>query len=312
MSITTINNASVDISTIKDAATLNNIGRELFEAGDLDKAKDTFFLSIERDPDNSEAYNNLGVLYWASRQADESIKFLNTAIQIDPANEDARNNLKNILHATKIISRDSQPRKLHIGGREPHPDWEIFDAVPNTYVDHIGNAKDLSRFKDNTFDEIYASHILEHFDHQQEVSMVLIEWCRLLNPYGRLLLSVPDLSNLASIFLMKDLSIEDRFAVMRMIFGSHSDEYDYHMSGFNEEMISCYLQYAGFCNINRVENFNIFNDTSTGILNNIPISLNVAAYKDVVAHKAVQHHADRTLKQYSRMCGITINGDKNQ
>jgi hypothetical protein len=35
-------------------------------------------------------------------------------------------------------------RELHIGGKAPHPEWEIFDAMPDTYVDHHGDAKPVS------------------------------------------------------------------------------------------------------------------------------------------------------------------------
>jgi predicted SAM-dependent methyltransferase len=60
-------------------------------------------------------------------------------------------------------------RKLHIGGQTPAPGWEIMDILPGPHVDHLGNAGDLSRFPDNSLDEIYASHTLEHFDYRFEL-----------------------------------------------------------------------------------------------------------------------------------------------
>jgi len=50
-------------------------------------------------------------------------------------------------------------RKLHIGGRDVRKGWEIFNISQGDNVDHCGNANDLSRFEDNTFKTIYASHI---------------------------------------------------------------------------------------------------------------------------------------------------------
>ena len=56
-------------------------------------------------------------------------------------------------------------RRLHIGGTVAREGWEVLNANAAPYVDHVGNANDLSRFADNTFDAIYASHVIEHLDH---------------------------------------------------------------------------------------------------------------------------------------------------
>jgi len=55
-------------------------------------------------------------------------------------------------------------RRLHIGGKIRSEGWEVLNANPASYVDHVGNAVDLSRFPDNTFTDIYASHVVEHLD----------------------------------------------------------------------------------------------------------------------------------------------------
>ncbi len=177
----------------------------------------------------------------------------------------------------------SKYRKLHIGGKIPHSDWEIFNAIPDTDVDHVGNAKDLSCFSDETFAEIYASHVLEHFDYVGELDTVLKEWCRVLRSGGKLYISVPDMDKLANLFLMKDkLSPQERFHVMRMMFGGHTDKYDYHQVGLNQEFLASFLLHAGFSNLKIVENFGIFNDTSTLKVLGIPISVNIEAQKVAV------------------------------
>jgi len=45
-------------------------------------------------------------------------------------------------------------RRLHIGGTVAKEGWEVLNANPASYVDHVGNANDLSRFPDGTFDAI--------------------------------------------------------------------------------------------------------------------------------------------------------------
>jgi len=113
------------------------------------------------------------------------------------------------------------PRKLHIGGQKQADGWEVLNMVQAPYVDHVCNASDLSLFPDNTFGEIYASHILEHFDYKGELKAALDEWLRVLEPGGKIYISVPDLDILARLILHKDqLTIMDRFQVMQMIFGA--------------------------------------------------------------------------------------------
>ena len=171
-------------------------------------------------------------------------------------------------------------RGLHIGGRAKAEGWEILDALARPEVDHVGNAKDLSRFAEHSFDTVYASHVVEHFDYRDELPAVLREWFRVLVPGGSINVSVPDLNTLAELFLLQEsLTIDDRWQVMRMMFGGHMDEYDYHQVGLNEEFLSLYLLKAGFVQIRRVEDFGFFRDTSTMKFAGIPISCNLEARK---------------------------------
>ena len=156
----------------------------------------------------------------------------------------------------------------------------MLNAVPGPDVDHVCNAKDLSRFPDNTFTEIYASHVVEHLDYKDELLDTLKEWNRILEPGGRALISVPDLDVLAELMIKKDgLDLRDRFFVMRMIFGGHVDEYDYHLVGLNEEFLTLFLRDSGYVNIRRVKEFGLFEDTSSMIFKDVPISLNLIAEK---------------------------------
>jgi predicted SAM-dependent methyltransferase len=171
-------------------------------------------------------------------------------------------------------------RRLHIGGQVRSPGWEVLDANPGPCVDHVANASDLGLFADASFDQIYASHVVEHFDYQNQLIETLKEWCRVLVPAGMLCVSVPDLDVLARLFLDRTLlSAEDRFLVMRMIFGGHMDKYDYHLVGLNEEFLASYLHSAGFVNMRRVADFGLFRDTSCQEMKGTRISLNMVAVK---------------------------------
>jgi predicted SAM-dependent methyltransferase len=171
-------------------------------------------------------------------------------------------------------------RRLHIGGQVRVQGWEVIDANPGPCVDHVGNAGDLSRFPAATFTDVYASHVLEHFDYKDELFATLQEWSRVLVSGGMLHVSVPDMDILARLFCDREnMTAQDRFTAMRMIFGGHVDRYDYHMVGLNDEFLVEYLAKAGFKNIRRVEKFGLFNDTSMATLRGVPISLNMTAIK---------------------------------
>lgn len=171
-------------------------------------------------------------------------------------------------------------RRLHIGGTVRAEGWEVLNANPAPYVDHVCNASNLEWFPDNTFSDIYASHVVEHFDYAGELAGTLREWRRVLIPGGRVLISVPDMDVLADLFLAKDrLSIDERFFVMRMMFGGHVDKYDYHVVGLNEEFLAFFLQESGYVRIRRVASLGLFGDTSEMVFGGVRISLNMIAEK---------------------------------
>lgn len=171
-------------------------------------------------------------------------------------------------------------RKLHIGGEKPNPEWEIFNILPDEHIDHVGNALDMSRFDDKTFDEIYASHILEHFDFTGSLQTALKEWYRVLKPEGKLYISVPDMDILCKLFLMKErLSKENRFNIMRMMFGGHANKYDYHYVGLYADSLKDFLAETGFQKVKQVEDFGIFDDASRLCVGDILISLNIIVLK---------------------------------
>ena len=170
-------------------------------------------------------------------------------------------------------------RRLHIGGKVHSEGWEILNALPGPDVDHLGNANNLSRFADNSFDVIYASHVVEHLDYRDELHRTLSEWLRVLKPGGAIQISVPDLEVLARLILNKQLTIIERFMVMRMIFGGHLDAYDYHQTGLTEDFLRDFLVNAGFVDTQRVDGFGHFRDTSEMSYAGQRISLNVQARK---------------------------------
>ena len=174
----------------------------------------------------------------------------------------------------------SDPVRLHIGGVEPQPGWTILNVQPGPAVDLVGDCTDLGQFPEESVAEIYGSHVLEHLSYAGELDTALQEFNRVLVPGGVVRISVPDFELLCRMFLHPALDIDKRFYIMRMIFGGQTDYTDFHKVGLTWEFLSNYLNAAGFSEIKRVDEFNIFqNDCSSIRYLGQLISLNVEAVK---------------------------------
>jgi predicted SAM-dependent methyltransferase len=172
----------------------------------------------------------------------------------------------------------TEPLNLHIGGLVAKPGWKILNAQPGEAVDLVGDVRDLGSFPEASCQRIYASHVLEHVD-QNDFLPTLKGINRVLRPGGDLYVSVPDLDVLSRMFLDRTLTLEQRFHVMRMMFGGQMDQHDFHYIGLNEEILTGFLLQAGFSSIRRVDSFGLFSDTSDFRPYGVAISLNLIASK---------------------------------
>lgn len=183
------------------------------------------------------------------------------------------------------------PLRLHIGGRVRKPGWQIFDIDPRPEVDFVGSCTDLSQFADASVADIYASHVLEHLSFMGDVGQAIREFFRVLVPGGRCFIAVPDFEELCRLFVRPDLSLQQRWTVMNLMFGGHSSPHDIHKCGLTREFLKAHARNAGFTMIERVDQFGLFDDASTAriaddgdsdALRNARYSLNVILYKGTV------------------------------
>lgn len=167
---------------------------------------------------------------------------------------------------------------LHIGCGDnvlPKP----FINIDNRKKKGVLNLKAYPlRFKTNTFDLVYASHILEHFKKKQ-VLKVLVEWVRVLKPGGVLRISVPSFENLSKIYNI-DKNIDN---ISGPLMGGQTYKDNFHYEIFNKKKLIKLLLSAGLEAIHpwdfKRTIHSKFWDFSQATTKEIPISLNLEGRK---------------------------------
>lgn len=98
----------------------------------------------------------------------------------------------------------------------------------------------------NTFDFIYSSHTLEHLP-PEKVPPTLREIGRILKPYGKIELHVPDIEALCKFH-------DWEFAV-KTIYGASTPYYGIHQSGFWKLGLEYLMQKLGYSNVEVSKSF---------------------------------------------------------
>jgi predicted SAM-dependent methyltransferase len=132
---------------------------------------------------------------------------------------------------------------LHLGcGQIDHPGFINIDGFPGKHIHYVRDISNLSVFKDETVDLIYACHCLEHFPYNG-VSKVLAEWYRVLKKNGILRISVPDFELMLKIYLDNGKDIN---AILGPLMGGQSNKFDFHKTAFTKASLTELFVKAGF------------------------------------------------------------------
>ena len=142
--------------------------------------------------------------------------------------------------------------KLHIGCGEKYlPGWKHLDAREFPHIDYVTDKLDkLDMFADNSVEEIYACHVLEHFT-RLEMSRggVIKEWYRVLRGGGVLRIAVPNFEAIVEEYMSsKNLEL-----VMGLLYGGQNYEYNFHYQAYDFKRLSELLRRAGFSDIKRYD-----------------------------------------------------------
>lgn len=131
---------------------------------------------------------------------------------------------------------------------------------------HAGQDATKLPYEDNSVDEIYASHVLEHWDFNH-TQAVLAEWVRVLRPNGRMRIAVPDFD-----WILRAYTQGVQAPIEGYLLGGHIDENDVHHAIFNRDKLRDLLRSVGLTRISKWEPE--IEDCSA-----LPCSLNLQGYK---------------------------------
>lgn len=121
--------------------------------------------------------------------------------------------------------------KLNLGANGFHLKGFInIDIDPKTNPDQVADALHLP-YEDNSVDEIYAGHLLEHFTENEDV---LKEWHRVLKPQGRITITVPDVERGLKMYSEGRLSLD---WVNGIVFGAQDRQEQNHHQVFTKDIL---------------------------------------------------------------------------
>jgi ubiquinone/menaquinone biosynthesis C-methylase UbiE len=177
--------------------------------------------------------------------------------------------------------------KLHLGcgWRNFGKDWIHIDGGEYSHLDY----NDITKlpFDDNSVDLIYSSHVIEYFD-REEIIPILLEWKRVLKVNGTLRIAVPNFKKMVEIYLKEIIPLDN---ILGPLYGKMTmgDSTIYHKTTYDEKSLKLLLNNIGFININvydwRSTDHSEFDDHSQAYIphmdkeNGTLISLNIECQK---------------------------------
>lgn len=134
--------------------------------------------------------------------------------------------------------------KINIGCfNKKLPGFTNVDIRDDVAPDIVDDGFKLTKFKNNSVDLIYCSHMFEHLSFE-EADNAVRRWYDVLKKHGKLRLAVPNMEAVfAHYFYWKDLKL-----LRSALWGSQRHNFDYHKCGWDEKTLKEFLEERGFKN----------------------------------------------------------------
>jgi SAM-dependent methyltransferase len=184
-----------------------NLGVELSAAGDSTGAIEAYQKALALRPGFYPASINLGTLMETAGQPDAALAIWGQALQPDESRATMLEYRERLAELRRVEELNT-PTVLHVGcgaqEREQLPaafqdtPWrEIrLDIDPAVRPDFIANMTDMHAVSDGLVDVVYAAQTIEQL-YPHELALALLEAYRVLKPDGFILITVPDLQEVA-------------------------------------------------------------------------------------------------------------------
>jgi predicted SAM-dependent methyltransferase len=151
--------------------------------------------------------------------------------------------------------------KLHLGcGNTRLEGYVNYDIISGPAVDKTGPIDNLD-IADGTVKEILTEHMIEHLTFE-EFNRAIVEWYRVLEANGCLVVECPDLLGVCKEFVEANLynqysSFKGYWPLIAHVYGHQRGKTkeeklsQVHRSGYTEEYLTAVLQGVGFSEITR-------------------------------------------------------------
>lgn len=108
------------------------------------------------------------------------------------------------------------------------------DALETIAADTADDIRSLKKFLNGRVQKIYACHVLEHFAHEEVMSLLRC-WFDVLQSGGVLCISEPDIDRIMRIYQKNPAHVQTkgRFSWIGLIYGGQSTSYDNQKTSFN-------------------------------------------------------------------------------
>ncbi len=170
---------------------------------------------------------------------------------------------------TLLRNRGSESRKLEIGsGSKRIQGFETLDIKWARNVDYVLDASMPMPFKDDTFEIVYTSHILEHIP-WYKVEDTLKEWTRIIKPGGHLELWIPDGLKICQVVLSAEQGLEETipdgwcvrnpesspylWAAGRLFWGANPGYPSWHRALFTPRYLKALFEKVGLADVRKLE-----------------------------------------------------------
>jgi predicted SAM-dependent methyltransferase len=142
-------------------------------------------------------------------------------------------------------------KRINLGGNESFEgdsnwvalgdEWEHVDIRPLPNVKHVMDVRNLPAEWTDQYDEVRASHIIEHI-HPSEALTTVKGWARILKPGGLLRIYCPNSRMLAEELVKGTIPIEQ---FSRLIFGDQEYDFNLHRVAYDSVRLANLVMSAG-------------------------------------------------------------------